>query len=62
MHHTSTSATRDSGDEEIDTLVQTTIAGGGVLPFTDKTVMAGKAAVSKEAGGGHEQLRCFSVV
>ncbi|KAH9925648.1 histone-fold-containing protein [Epithele typhae] len=30
------------GDEELDTLVRATIAGGGVLPFIHKTLVAGK--------------------
>ncbi|KAI9432777.1 histone 2A [Lactarius indigo] len=30
------------GDEELDTLVRATIAGGGVLPFIHKTPTAGK--------------------
>jgi histone H2A len=30
------------GDEELDTLVRATIAGGGVLPFIHKTLTAGK--------------------
>jgi len=31
------------GDEELDTLVQATIAGGGVLPFIHKSLTIGKA-------------------
>jgi len=30
------------GDEELDTLVRATIAGGGVLPFIHKSLTAGK--------------------
>lgn len=30
------------GDEELDTLVHATIAGGGVMPFIHKTLTAGK--------------------
>ncbi|KAI9432773.1 histone-fold-containing protein [Lactarius indigo] len=30
------------GDEELDTFVRATIAGGGVLPFIHKTLTAGK--------------------
>lgn len=30
------------GDEELDTLVKATIAGGGVLPFIHKTLTAPK--------------------
>jgi histone H2A len=30
------------GDEELDTLVRATIAGGGVLPFIHKTLTVGK--------------------
>ena len=29
------------GDEELDTLVRATIAGGGVLPFIHKSLTAG---------------------
>jgi len=37
------------GDEELDTLVRATIAGGGVLPFIHKTLtMSGKAAAKKQ--------------
>ncbi|KAI9450823.1 histone 2A [Lactarius psammicola] len=31
------------GDEELDTLVRATIAGGGVLPFIHKSLTIGKA-------------------
>ncbi|KAF9511037.1 hypothetical protein BS47DRAFT_1299436 [Hydnum rufescens UP504] len=37
------------GDEELDTLVRATIAGGGVLPFIHKTLTAPK--VKKDAKG-----------
>ncbi|KZT65067.1 histone-fold-containing protein [Daedalea quercina L-15889] len=36
------------GDEELDTLVRATIAGGGVLPFIHKSLTAGK---QKKAAG-----------
>jgi histone H2A len=36
------------GDEELDTLVRATIAGGGILPFSHKTLTAGK--VNKPEG------------
>jgi len=37
------------GDEELDTLVRATIAGGGVLPFIHKSLtMSGKAAAKKQ--------------
>ncbi|KAF7313965.1 Histone H2A [Mycena chlorophos] len=36
------------GDEELDTLVRATIAGGGVLPFIHKSLTA--AAKNKKAG------------
>lgn len=40
------------GDEELDTLVRATIAGGGVLPFIHKTLTTGmKGAAAKGAGG-----------
>ncbi|EPQ55640.1 histone-fold-containing protein [Gloeophyllum trabeum ATCC 11539] len=35
------------GDEELDTLVRATIAGGGVLPFIHKALTANKAAPKK---------------
>jgi len=39
------------GDEELDTLVRATIAGGGVLPFIHKSLTgAGKVAAAKKAG------------
>ena len=37
------------GDEELDTLVHATIAGGGVIPFTHKTLTAGKVKKAEEA-------------
>ena len=37
------------GDEELDTLVRATIAGGGVLPFIHKSLtMSGKQAAKKQ--------------
>lgn len=37
------------GDEELDTLVRATIAGGGVLPFIHKSLTgSGKAAKKVE--------------
>jgi histone H2A len=38
------------GDEELDTLVRATIAGGGVLPFIHKSLTLGKAGVKKPEG------------
>ncbi|KAH9988751.1 putative histone h2a variant [Russula vinacea] len=38
------------GDEELDTLVRATIAGGGVLPFIHKSLTVGKAGVKKPEG------------
>ncbi|TDL27026.1 histone-fold-containing protein [Rickenella mellea] len=39
------------GDEELDTLVRATIAGGGVLPFIHKHLtLSGKAATKKPEG------------
>lgn len=40
------------GDEELDTLVRATIAGGGVLPFIHKTLTTGMKgpAVKKPEG------------
>lgn len=39
------------GDEELDTLVKATIAGGGVLPFIHKSLTGGvKAATAKKPG------------
>ncbi|KZT25086.1 histone-fold-containing protein [Neolentinus lepideus HHB14362 ss-1] len=35
------------GDEELDTLVRATIAGGGVLPFIHKALTAAKSAPKK---------------
>ncbi|KAI0728822.1 histone-fold-containing protein [Fomitopsis betulina] len=37
------------GDEELDTLVRATIAGGGVLPFIHKNLIAGKQKKPAEA-------------
>jgi len=40
------------GDEELDTLVRATIAGGGVLPFIHKTLTTGiKGATGKKPEG-----------
>jgi histone H2A len=39
------------GDEELDTLVRATIAGGGVLPFIHKSLTLGKAGVKKPEVG-----------
>ncbi|KAG5634327.1 histone H2A.Z [Sphagnurus paluster] len=36
------------GDEELDTLVRATIAGGGVLPFIHKSLTSGIKAVPKK--------------
>ena len=38
------------GDEELDTLVRATIAGGGVLPFIHKSLTAGKIGAKKPDG------------
>jgi len=38
------------GDEELDTLVRATIAGGGVLPFIHKSLTVGKAGIKKPDG------------
>jgi histone H2A len=38
------------GDEELDTLVKATIAGGGVLPFIHKSLTTSTKAVPKKAG------------
>jgi len=35
------------GDEELDTLVRATIAGGGVLPFIHKSLTLGKPGMKK---------------
>ena len=35
------------GDEELDTLVRATIAGGGVLPFIHKSLTGGKLGAKK---------------
>ena len=35
------------GDEELDTLVRATIAGGGVLPFIHKSLTGAKGGVKK---------------
>ena len=37
------------GDEALDTLVYATIAGGGVMPFTHKTLTAGKVKKAEGA-------------
>ncbi|KAI8992789.1 histone-fold-containing protein, partial [Trametes punicea] len=39
------------GDEELDTLVRATIAGGGVLPFIHKTLTQGKQKKGAAAEG-----------
>ena len=39
------------GDEELDTLVRATIAGGGVLPFIHKSLTAGKMIGAKKPEG-----------
>ncbi|KAF5353381.1 hypothetical protein D9756_007841 [Leucocoprinus leucothites] len=40
------------GDEELDTLVRATIAGGGVMPFIHKTLTTGaKGAAGKKPEG-----------
>ena len=36
------------GDEELDTLVRATIAGGGVLPFIHKSLTGGVKAATKK--------------
>ena len=38
------------GDEELDTLMRATIAGGGVLPFIHKSLTVGKGGVKKPEG------------
>jgi len=38
------------GDEELDTLVRATIAGGGVLPFIHKSLTVGKIGAKKPEG------------
>jgi histone H2A len=38
------------GDEELDTLVRATIAGGGVLPFIHKSLTLGKIGAKKPEG------------
>ncbi len=38
------------GDEELDTLVRATIAGGGVLPFIHKSLTGGKLGAKKLEG------------
>jgi len=38
------------GDEELDTLVRATIAGGGVLPFIHKSLTTNPKAPAKKAG------------
>lgn len=38
------------GDEELDTLVRATIAGGGVLPFIHKSLTGGKIGAKKPEG------------
>lgn len=38
------------GDEELDTLVRATIAGGGVLPFIHKHLTAGIKQAPKKDG------------
>ena len=37
------------GDEALDTLVHATIGGGGVMPFTHKTLTAGKVKKAEGA-------------
>ena len=37
------------GDEELDTLMHATIAGGGVMPFIHKTLTAGKVKKAEGA-------------
>jgi histone H2A len=37
------------GDEELDTLVRATIAGGGVLPFIHKSLTTNTKATPKKA-------------
>ncbi|KAH7334964.1 histone-fold-containing protein [Rhizoctonia solani] len=38
------------GDEELDTLVRATIAGGGVLPFIHKSLTGGIKQIKKKEG------------
>ena len=38
------------GDEELDTLVRATIAGGGVLPFIHKSLTTAVKVAPKKAG------------
>jgi histone H2A len=40
------------GDEELDTLVRATIAGGGVLPFIHKSLTQGKGMKKLEPAVG----------
>ncbi|KAH9970016.1 histone-fold-containing protein [Lactifluus volemus] len=51
-HHPAAFTACNSGDEELDTLVRATIAGGGVLPFIHKSLTAGKAGLKKPEIGG----------
>jgi len=44
-HHEVALATALQGNEQLDTLVRATIAGGGVLPFIHKSLTAGKAGI-----------------
>jgi len=39
------------GDEELDTLVRATIAGGGVLPFIHKSLTGSGKPAAKKGGG-----------
>lgn len=40
------------GDEELDTLVRATIAGGGVLPFIHKSLTMGSKTQTKKQQDG----------
>jgi len=43
------------GDEELDTLVRATIAGGGVLPFIHKTLTGNMKNPAKKPDGTTQQ-------
>ena len=43
------------GDEELDTLVRATIAGGGVLPFIHKSLTGNVKNAAKKPEGAQQQ-------